>query len=174
MMKVDFRANFVERAVIFYLIEAARDGATFQSLNKDFLLNPLVRGTTGLWQNIMGSIRGQLSVSPDDKQGFSITPKWVREVYCDYWKTPNPHTDYPNKINLEGLNKTECEFNRKENIPKKCFGYCTKQDMPEIIRLFPIKDEGLSYYRGFLKAAKAKKWYRVTLEELEIDTEQDE
>lgn len=172
-MRNEFRANNVEKAVINYLIESVLAGETFHKIDKSFLDNVAVRGNPSLWCGIMGSIRGQLAVNPNDKEGFSITPKWAREVYSDYWKTNNPVVWHPGELNLESLNSDATAPNRKEVIPKKWYAYSTKEDMPEVIRLFPIKDEGLNYYRGFLRAVKAKKWYRVTLEELEIDTEQD-
>lgn len=160
-MKTSFEANPIETKVINYIIKELVSGRNARDLDYSFLDNISVRGTRHLWVTIVGSIKNQLALNPEDKDGFSVVPRWVRNVYVRYRNSVYHDCWVPGELNLETVP------NRQEVEQETRLAYATVEDLAiGKISLIPYTDKPPEFYSGYLKGVGAKKFYKVTLEEL--------
>lgn len=175
MRNKSFKANPLEKKVLNYIIKEVLKGKTFDEIDKSFVGYASVRGKAQLWQSIMGQIRKQIQLNPNDIDGFSITPLWVREIYQAYRQTDYHDCWNPGKVNLETVENLEKDIIKVIAPPTKrtpkpaaqvCIGFKTLEDEASSkISIVPFEGKSKDFYKGYLKAKKAKKVFRITLEE---------
>jgi hypothetical protein len=172
-----FRANPLEVKVLNYIIKETLAGKDFDEIDHSYVGYATVRGKADMWKGFMGQIRKQLQVNPNDIDGYSIVPIWVREVYQLYRQSDYHDCWQPGKMNLESVETLEHDVIKVEppkpevepiNQVLKDFyiGFKTLEDDANCkISIIPFKDKSKDFYVGYLKAKYAKKIYKITLEE---------
>lgn len=159
-MKNNFTATLMEKKVINYFIQEAFLNKNYIELDHSFQQKGLVRGKPELWKNIYGSIRGQLRINPNDLEGYSITPSWVRNVFKEYRQSDYHDCWEPNGMNLESI----------PHLVKETTQHCTKEilaysnDNCKTLHAIPCQGETKDFIRGYLKAVNAENIYRITIE----------
>lgn len=179
LTKNNFKANPLEVKVLNYIIKETIAGKDFEDIDHSFVGYASIRGKADLWKNFMGQVRRQLRTNPNDIDGFSIVPIWVREVYQLYRQSDYHDCWQPGKVNLESLETLEHDVLKVtppeepkrelaiQDIRKEvCIGFKTlEDDMNYKISIVPYTDKSKDFYVGYLKAKHAKKVYKITLEE---------
>lgn len=177
MKHKSYDANPLEIKVLNYIIKETLKGKTFDEIDTSFVGCTSVRGKAQLWQAIMGQIRKQLQLNPNDIDGFSVTPKWVRNVYQAYRQSDYHDCWQPGKINLESVENLEKDVIRVvepiieehpiKEIKQVYIGYRTFEDKAnQKISIIPFMEKSEDFYKGYLKAKHAKEVFRITLEEI--------
>ena len=126
-----------------------------------------VQGTLALWRTVYSSIRSQLKLNPNDVDGFSITPRWVRKIYQEYRNSDYHDMWNPKGTNLETVPNTIKDIisvNQEGNLHNiELLAYSVEDNFT--LHVISKKATG-EYLRGYLDAVKADKVYKITLEEL--------
>lgn len=166
------KANDIEKLVINYLIKNAIEGKAWNELDKTFLNCKGITGALQHWATVYSSIYKQLELNPKDKNGYSITPTWIREVYTEFRKNKANECWKPNELGLASMVETT---KTKPTVPEKK----VKPKNEDIIawtvrgdnRTLNILDiEGSSEFKkGYLKAKNAFKVFRIKKEEIGLD-----
>lgn len=160
------KASEFETMVINYLITQALEGNQWNKIDKSFIKYPSIKGSLPHWGVVYGTIYHQVRLNPDDVNGYSITPKWVRDVYIEYKKSSKHRIWKPNEYHLESLYE---EVNQEANTKTSSdlIGWSARGDN-RTINILDI-DGTPDFKRGYLKAMGAYKLYRIKKEEISFD-----
>ena len=169
-MTSKFKANQLEIKVINYLINSILKKTPFDELDLSFLDNPSIRGTRELCRTIYGTIRAQLALNPNDIDGFSIIPLWVRKVYQAYRQTDYHDCWQPNAPNFESIpNMVKDIISVQDPVEKvatrKYGAWYYSSDNGNTLHLFPFYNESDDFKKGFLSGVKAKKLFYMAMED---------
>lgn len=158
-----------EVSVVNYLIHIAENnpGLDWHQIDTTFLDSYMIRGGEPLWKTTYYTVRKQLRANPMDINGYSITPKWLKELFVEYRQGLNKDLWTPNNMCLETTGKIKREdIAIQEDKPKKIykweFAYSTNDNILHVVK-FP-EDATDDYIDGFLKGAGATKLYKIVKE----------
>lgn len=156
------KVSSMDKKVVNYLIYNLLQGNSFNDIDLGFLDDERVRGTRELWRTIYGTIKAQLSLNPNDIDGYSITPIWVRKIYQEYRQTDYHDCWSSEKVNLESVpNMIQDVIHVKK--PDDTFVYFYSPNEGKTLHRLPHANESVDFIKGYLVGVNATHLYKVKI-----------
>lgn len=167
------KPNDVEVMVMNYLINQAIKKKPWDEIDKSFVEYPSVKCSLANWRLAYSNVYHQLVLNPNDTNGYSITPKWVKDIYVEYRNSSKHKLWKPNEHKLESL----YEISVGEPEPNNCKDEVTttteeiigwSAEDSSIINILTIIGNS-DFKKGYLTALGAKKLYRIQKKEISFN-----